>query len=82
MASLLSLCRTPLLSDIMDAQACSHSSKLIYQWVKVKKQTSPQPMSSGKGMCKLLCRVFFFPHNGGKNQVLKLGREAKFQHLI
>lgn len=42
MAIPLLLCHTGLFSDIMDVQACSHSSKLIHHWIKVKEQNSPQ----------------------------------------
>lgn len=52
MAFSLLLCHAPLHSDFMDAQACSHFSKLIHHWIKVKEQNSPQTMGPGKGTCK------------------------------
>lgn len=54
------LCQTRLLSDIMDAQACRHSFKLIHHWIKVKEENSPQTMGPGKGMCKLFFQSFLF----------------------
>lgn len=52
MAFSLLLCHPRLGCDIMDAQACSHSSKLIYHWLKVKEQSSAQTMGSEKGTWK------------------------------
>lgn len=75
------LCQTRLLSDIMDAQACSHSFKLIHHWIKVEEENSPQTMGPGKGMCKLFFQSFRFFHDNEecKNQALELWRGAKMR---
>lgn len=71
MASMHPLCDARDFSDIMDAQAYSHSYKLIYHWVKVTEQNSLQTKALERACVSYCSEFYYFPFSHDEEENFK-----------